>query len=168
MKRMNLGCGPDIKDGWLNVDSEYTPKYEKDKMEIWDARGGPQWNYTDFDFILVNHVLCTMDRADVDKVISNLFEMLKLGGKVQIIDMDLILAFAYYEQGAMDMIPASGETLDENFVNHISGFGTRKSLYTGPFLSELLQKHGFKDIEILGFSEYDLRPNESLVVEATK
>lgn len=167
MKRMNLGCGPDLLEGWTNVDSVYKPEFH-DKVEIWDARHGIMPMYFDYDFILVNHVLCTMDHADVEKVISNLYEILKPGGKVQIIDLDLILAFAYYEQGSEDMIPASGRSLDEKFVNHISGFGTRKSLYTGPFLTELLERHGFKDVGIEGFSEYDLRPNESLIVEATK
>lgn len=164
MKRMNLGCGPDIKEGWLNVDGVY-----QEGIDVWDIRAKAVPQYLDqFDFVLVNHVLCTMKSTEVDTALDNIREVLKPGGKLQIIDLDLIMAFAYYEQGAMDMIPASGESLDEKFVNHVSGFGTRNSLYTGPFLVELLQRHGFQNVEILGASEYDLRPNESLIVEAMK
>lgn len=164
MKRMNLGCGPDLKEGWLNVDSVY-----QEGIDIWDVRAKAVPQYLDqFDFVLVSHVLCTMNHADVDKALDNIHEVLKPGGKVQIIDLDLIMAFAYYEQGSEDMIPASGGSLDEKFVNHISGFGTRNSLYTGPFLTELLYRHGYRNVEILGLSEHDLRPNESLIVEAMK
>lgn len=164
MNLMNLGCGPDLKDGWLNVDNVY-----QEGIDVWDVRAKAVPQYLDqFDFVLVNHVLCTMNHIDVDKALDNIYEVLKPGGKVQIIDLDLILAFAYYSQGAEDMIPASGISLDHKFVNHISGFGTRKSLYTQPFMIELLAAHGYRNIEILGFSEYDLRPNESLIVEAMR
>lgn len=162
--KMNLGCGPDLLEGFDNVDIERSST----EVMAWDCRVNIPEMANRYDFVLVNHVLCTMDHADVDKVLNNIFDILKPGGKVQIIDLDLILSFGYYEQGAEDMIPASGQSLDEKFVNHLSGFGTRKSLYTGPFLTELLERHGFKDVETLGFSEYDLRPNESLIVEATK
>lgn len=161
--KMNLGCGPDLLEGFDNVDIDR----QDASVMAWDARV-PLNIEPRYDFILVNHVLCTMNHADVDKVLDNLYEILKPGGKVQIIDLDLILAFAYYEQGAMDMIPASGESLDEKFVNHLSGFGTRKSLYTSHYLMELLGRHGFKNVNNLGRSEYDLRPNESVIVEATK
>lgn len=165
MKRMNLGCGPDIKEGWYNFDLEQTAP----EVIAWDCRiPMPEEANGTYDFILVNHVFCTMDHSDVDKALKNLYQILKPGGKIQVIDLDLIMAFAFYEQGSEDMIPASGNSIDHKFVNHISGFGTRRSLYTQPFLMELLAKHNFKDIEILGFSEYDLRPNESLIGEATK
>lgn len=169
MKRMNLGCASDYLEGWTNVDRLNFGNRDQEVI-VWDATRKPFKNmgFVDYDFILVNHVLCTMKSSEVDKVLDNIYEILKPGGKVQIIDLDLILAFAYYSQGAEDMIPASGESLDEKFVNHVSGFGTRNSLYTGPFLTELLERHGFKKVEILGFSEYDLRPNESLIVEAEK
>lgn len=167
MKRMNLGCGPDLKEGWTNVDAVYNPEFHG-KVEIWDARHGILPMYFDYDFILVNHMLCTMDHRDVAKVLDNLYEILKPGGRLQVIDMDLIQAFAYYEIGEEMMIPADGQSIDEKLCNHISGFGTRKSLYTVPLMKELLLRHNFKDPQDLAVSEYDLRPHESLVVEAVK
>lgn len=165
MKMLNLGCGPDTKDGWINSDQF---NFSGDVI-CWNAtRKVPKSIGGDYDFVLVNHVLCTMNHADVDKVLDNILDILKPGGKVQIIDLDLLMAFAFYEQGAEDMIPASGDSLDEKFVNHLSGFGTRKSLYTPPFMTELLQRHGFRNITQLAMSEHDLRPNESIIFEAMK
>lgn len=164
MKKMNLGCGPDLLEGWDNVDIERSST----EVMAWDCRVNIPEMADRYDFVLVNHVLCTMNHSDVDKALSNIYEILKPGGKVQIIDLDLMLAFGYYGNGEEDMIPASGQSLDERFVNHLSGFGTRKSLYTSHFLMELLGRHGFSHVNNLGYSEYDLRPNESLIVEATK
>lgn len=164
MNRMNLGCGPDLKKGWLNVDSVYQPG-----IDVWDARGGALPQYLDqFDFVLVNHVLCTMNHFEVDQVLHNLREVMRHGGIIQIIDMDLLKAFEAYQNGAGDHIPAEGRTIDEQFCKHVSGYGTRKSLYTATYLVDLLQRHGFQNILVKRTSEHDLRPKESLIVEAQR
>lgn len=167
MKRMNLGCANDIKEGWTNVDRLYKSEFHG-KVEIWDARNDVIKRYSDYDFILVNHVLCTMDHHDVSKILDNLYKILKPGGKVQIIDMDLLKAIHAHFSMDSSALPAEGKSIDQKLCNHVSGYGTRKSLYTPKLLVQLLIEHGFKHTQVLDESEHDLRPKESVIVEATK
>lgn len=164
MNRMNLGCGPDLKQGWINVDSVY-----REGIDVWDIRHPAVPQYLDqFDFILVNHVFCTMDFAAVKISLQNIREVLRPGGILQVIDMDLLKAFEAYQNNDGAALPADGKTIDEKLCNHISGFGTRKSLYTRVHLSTLLQEAGFQNVIAKRNSEHDLRPAESLIVEAQR
>lgn len=167
MKRMNLGCGYDIKDGWVNTDAVYRPEYH-DIVDIWNATAGLYWDYADFDFILINHVLCTMKPDDVMKVLKNCHEMLKPGGAIHIIDMDLLKVFHAYENGDSDSIPIETGDIDSKLCYAISGYGTRLSLYTDRHLQNLLIDAGFRSAVGLDISEHDTRPLESLIVEGTK
>lgn len=164
---MNLGCADDVKDGWVNTDSVYRPEFH-DRVEIWNATAGRFWNYEDFDFVLVNHVLCTMSETDLKLVLKNCYEMLKPGGKVQIIDMDITRAFYAYRNNEPDSLPIEGGNIDYKLCMHISGYGTRKSLFTEQRMQDLLVEAGFSKAVPLMESEYDTRPAESLIVEATK
>jgi predicted SAM-dependent methyltransferase len=165
---MNFGCGPDIKDGWTNVDIVARPG-----VFIWNGmsfanisgrRVQPQlWDY---DFILVNHVLCTMKPHDVRDVLRGLFETLKVGGKIQIIDMDLLKVFKAYQEGRADDVPIEEGDIDDRLCFAISGYGTRLSLYTPERMNNVLKDAGFGLIENIESSKYDTRPKESLVFEA--
>ena len=165
MIKMNLGCGPDIKDatdGWTNVDT-----VSRDGVWVHDAREAfPQIDA--FDFVLINHTLCTMTPSDAKKVLENVYTALKPGGRVQVIDVDIDKAINAYKFNQGDLFPVDGRTIDEQFLMHVSGYGTRLSLYNHHYLSLLLKDVGFGDVIWLTESEYDLRPKESLVVEGIK
>lgn len=167
MKRMNLGCANDIKEGWINTDSVYRPEFH-DIVEIWDARHSIYWNYTDFDFILINHVLCTMPYNDVRLVLKNVYEMLKPGGTVQIVDMDMIKAIYAYQNKQENMFPIEGGDIDWKFCMHVSGYSTRPSIFTPALMKHFLIEAGFNKFVIKSSSEYDTRPDESFVIEAIK
>jgi predicted SAM-dependent methyltransferase len=170
MKKMNFGCGPDIKEGWTNVDVVLRPN-----VFIWNGmdevtRDGrriePQlWDY---DFILVNHVLCTMKPEEVGMILHRLYDTLKPGGDLVVIDMDLEKVFAAYKEGRYNDLPIEHGTPDARLCNAISGYGTRNSLYTPIRMYEVLAEAGFRLIEQVKRSEYDTRPKESLIFEATK
>ena len=164
---MNLGCANDIKEGWINTDSVYRPEFH-DIVEIWDARHSRHWNYDDFDFVLVNHVLCTMREEDVHAVLKNCYDMLRTGGTLQVIDMDLNKVFEAYQRGDSDAIPIKEGDIDSKLCFAISGYGTRPSLFTQKRMQDLLMNTGFAKTRSLLESEYDTRPDESFVIEATK
>lgn len=165
--KMNLGCGFDIKDGWLNANY-----YSHEPVEgawYFDARED-QLDMTDkFDFILINHVFSTLNANDLRLVLANVKKWLKDGGKVHIIDMDITMAIAMYQNGH-DEFPIKDGSIDYNFLMHVSGYGTRLSLFTPKYMAELLSSYGFKDIHPIPASddEYDTRKLESLRFEATK
>lgn len=165
MIRMNLGCGPDIKEDWVNVDTRIAQG-----IEYWDARNVLPKNWEEqFDFILINHVLCTMIPSDVDLVLKNVLKALKPGGVVQIIEMDMLKAYEdYYKFNAINLPIFDDHDPDYKLTMHVSGYGTRLSLYTPNRLWTLFKKHGFSGARILQSSEYDLRPSESTIVEGIK
>lgn len=166
MNRMNLGCGPDIKDGWVNVDSKYDP--ENPDRPCWDMRGGPlaQW-VGEFDYVLVNHVFCTMSYDDVDISIKNILELLKPGGRLEVIDMDAYKAYNCWINRDISGLPGFGDNIDEAFCKHLIGYG-RKSLYVPALMIEKLRSAGFEHVRYIENSEYDIRPKESLVVIGEK
>lgn len=165
--KLNLGCGFDIRDGWLNINH-----YSHIPVEgAWylDARCEHLDMIEKFDFILINHVLCTMIPDDVNKVLRNVKQWLKPGGTVHIIDMDIMSAFEMYGNNKDDF-PVTSGSIDYNFLMHVSGFGTRLSLFTEKYLAELLDSIGFVNIKSIpeDEDEYDTRKKESLRMEATK
>lgn len=165
--KLNLGCGFEIREGWLNT-NHFSHEPVQGAVYL-DATTDHNDAIGVFDFILINHVLCTLKPDDVDKILANVYKWLKPGGIVHIIDMDITLAIDSYKNGFSDF-PIDNGSIDYNFLMHVSGFGTRLSLFTPQYMKELLYKHNFKDIHsILAIDDmYDTRKGESLRLEATK
>lgn len=170
--KLNAGCGPDLinEEGWLNVDNHFSGVAEN--FRIWDITTPPtdlEHDLTErFDFILVNHVLCTMPPYSVHQALINLHRCLKPGGKLQVIDMDLLKVFKAYEEERYDDIPIEDGNSDYKLCMAISGYGTRYSLFTEKRLIDELVMAGFRDYAIVRQSEYDTRPKESLIIEGIK
>jgi hypothetical protein len=171
-KKLNAGCGPDLinEKDWLNVDNHSV--YPQDNFRIWDITTSPtelEHDLTErFEFVLLNHVLCTMNDHLAHKALINLHRTLKPGGKLQVIDMDILKVFKSYQEGRVHDIPIEEGSIDDRLCLAISGYGTRDSLYTPLRMSKVLIEAGFRVVTHLNDSEYDTRPNESLVIEATK
>lgn len=165
--KMNLGCGFDVKDGWFNT-NHFTHK-PVDGAWYLDAREEHKDMIEQFDFILVNHVFMALNANDLKLVLTNIKKWLKKGGKIHIIDMDITMAIAMYQNGH-DEFPVKDGSIDYNFLMHVSGFGTRLSLFTPKYMAELLVSYGFTNIHPIPASddEYDTRKLESLRFEATK
>lgn len=170
LNRANIGCGPDIKEGWVNIDS----KYPSLGVKLWDIttppdNNDPEYDFVErFDFILLNCVLCTMNDWSAHKALINLHRCLKPGGTLQVIDMDLLKVFKSYEDKRIEDIPINEGSIDARLCYAVSGYGTRLSVYTHNRVQEILAEAGFRIIKSLEESEFDTRPKESLVVEAIK
>ena len=163
---MNLGCGFDIKDGWFNTNHAAHQKVEG--AWILDARDDDPTMHNKFDFILINHVLCTMPYNDVRKILTNVHGWLTSEGRVEIIDMDLGKAAEAFVKNNADAIPSKEGNLDWNFCMHVAGYSTRPSLFTASVMKDFLVEAGFNKFKIKETSEYDTRPLESFTIEATK
>lgn len=163
--KMNLGCGPDIKEGWVNVD-----RIAGKDIEYWNMtiNSVPE-NWKDkFDFILVNHVFCTMPYGELVPVMKKIRSMLKDGGVLQVIDMDVLKAIKDFNETGGENLPIQEGTPEWNLCMHLSGYSTRPSLFTPHIMMTWLKTAGFKEAKNVKTSEHDLRPLESLVVEARK
>lgn len=170
--KLNAGCGPSLinEEGWLNVDNHYVD--HSDNFRLWDITKSPtelEHDLTErFDFILVNHVLCTMGDYNVHQALINLHRCLKPNGILQVIDMDLLKVFESFEEGRYDDIPIEEGNPDFKLCMAISGYGTRKSLFTHKRMIDELISAGFREQKIVSESQYDTRPKESLIIEAIK
>lgn len=161
--KANIGCGPDIKTDWINIDVVSRENvYQYDILEQEFADDFKE----QFDFVLVNHTLCTMKDSWVHEALVNIYQTMKPGGKIHVIDMDILKVFKSYQEGRIQDIPISEGSIDDRLCLAISGYGTRPSLYTPLRMSKVLVEAGFHGPVVLDDSEYDTRPNESLVVEA--
>lgn len=171
MRAFNLGCGPEIFDNgyqgyeqWRNVDSVY----KHPQVENVDLRYQKPLVGEGYDFALVNHVLCTMRPEEVKMFLDNAYDILRPGGVIQVIDVDIMKAFGDYMMNDGKNLPVQEQDKDYNLCMHLSGFGTRLSLYTVQRMKDVLSIAGFNQIREVENSPYNTRPLESLVIQATK
>lgn len=179
MPHANFGSGPDIKKDdhikWYNIDN-YVPTQAigDDSFIFWDMTQWLDSDKTDFELTekfdggVINHVLCTMNDYQAHLTLINIHRTLKPGAKLIVIDMSLLKVFNSYAEGRLEDIPISEGTLDDRLCLAISGYGTRKSLYTPARMMTVLKEAGFRTVRMLDGHQYDTRPKESLIFEATK
>ncbi len=180
----NFGCGPDPYESnenerWYNFDKEFKQfMIGDDYSQPWDltvspdlisTSGGNQGYFVEhFDGGVINHVLCTMNDYLAHKVLTNIHRSLKPGGELTVIDMDLNKVIQSYQDGRIDDIPIEEGSIDDRLCFAISGYGTRKSLYTIERMRKVLEEAGFRIHAYQESSKYDTRPKESLVFKAIK
>lgn len=77
-KKLNLGCGKDIKPGWVNLDSAKLSGVDV----VWDIEKLPlPFGNEEFDEILANDIL---EHVEYIPVLLDLHRILKSGGKLEI------------------------------------------------------------------------------------
>ena len=78
--KLNLGCGPDRKEGYVNVDKfqQYNPDQLADLNEF-----PYPWDDNSVDEVFMSHILEHLD--DQQKVLEEIYRILKKGGKLKLI-----------------------------------------------------------------------------------
>mgnify|MGYP001610114600 FL=1 len=79
IKRLNLGCGRDYKNGWINLD--YNKDYKIDVIHNLNKFPYP-FKDSEFDFIYCSHVLEHVD--DFFETLKEIDRILKSGGILKI------------------------------------------------------------------------------------
>jgi len=81
MRKLNLGCGPDIKKGpgWVNLD--YNSEYNPEVVHNIDKFPYP-FKDKEFDYIYCSHILEHV--GDIVKTMEELLRILKVGGTLHI------------------------------------------------------------------------------------
>lgn len=79
MKKLNLGCGEDYREGWFNLDCRGNVKCDKK----WNLDEFPYpFKRGEFDIVLINHVLEHLDKPI--EVLREVSRISKKGAKIKV------------------------------------------------------------------------------------
>lgn len=196
--KLHIGCGPFIKEGWLNVDIN-----PHKGAEFLDASADFPFPDESFHFVFSEHLLEHLDYFGGKNLITESYRVLKRGGvlRLAIPNLDFLIQLylhpekriskRYIEWSVMhysswlhddfvkQQIPASV------IVNHYMHAWGHKMVYDKELLTSMLKRAGFEKISFceIGESEYPSLTNleehgkmipawanklETMVVEAVK
>jgi predicted SAM-dependent methyltransferase len=171
---MNLGCGPDVVEGWVNVDNAWN----RPGVQCADMRVALPFDSATFDGILMNHSLQQVRHTEVRDVLVECRRILRPGGALRIIVPDVVAAFRAAEN--MDLTWPGFEAIEEpmnvecKLTRYLTWNGTNMTCFTLGALGHELAFAGFtfvaigSESKIDGLDALDTRQGESLIVEAYK
>jgi len=137
--KLNIGCGKDYRQGYVNVDVRNTVKADVvcDIMDITDIMQPESVNE-----IIANDILEHFSFLETDKLVSKLHWIMKAGAWVEIRVPDLDVLIDHYKQGILNADRLSYllyGAQDYEYNYHYNGFS-----YTS--LKAKLMKAGFRTI----------------------
>lgn len=118
MKKLNLGCGPSGKNGWINYDWGILPLINKlgltkilVQMGILDKNYLVKWpkfflvdirkrfplNDDEIDYVYCSHVLEHFEPWEAKKILTESRRVLKKGGKIRLILPDIVYIIKNYK-----------------------------------------------------------------------
>lgn len=164
----NIGCGSVKPESWANFD-----------LQHWDVRQPPKpARHGVFRSAVMNHVLCALDHHELVPALENVRMVLQSGGRLRVMVPDAMEAFYAYMNGDEEWFPQDDRTgdIDAKFCTYVTWFGTHKSIFTRPYLEQILLDAGYVDVQFCryqqtwgdwpGITELDDRESESIFVEA--
>lgn len=181
---LNLGCGDNYKEGYINADFFYHFKFWKKsiKKQEWqlDLRYPLNCNDNYFDGIFSEHTLEHIYPDDAKKLLQELYRVLKVGGRVRITVPDLGKYIHFYNNYDNK---SNFESFHSNYSSKCSAIRNMTqnyfhlSAWDFDELSTVLSHAGFSEIKKKSFSQTDdpklnldlpEREWETLYVEAIK
>lgn len=187
--RLNVGCGPNVASGWINIDLVGSPDVFR-----WDCRRGIPFDDESVDIIFAEHVLEHFDAATGSKFLSDCHRCLRPGGVARMVVPDAGRYLQLY-QGDWNAFVPIRPLIQENgkyrdfwlgrvyrtrmeFINEVFRQGTHhKYAYDAETLIMKMHDAGFARVtqQSYGFSaangaplDTELRQSESLYVEGIK
>lgn len=174
--RLNIGCGPDIRPGWVNID--------RDVYFGLDWRGdvltGLPWPDETFDGAVANHVLQMVAYPDIVPWLNEVRRVLKPDARLRLLVPDLLGAISAFHDRSAGWFPID-DTLEPDINGklclYVSQAGATRSVFTGPWMTNLCDRALFADSVVIESSatlgpswltELDSRHHESIIVEARK
>ena len=115
--KLNVGCGKDIREGFVNVDKRKLPGVGV-VCDLTDV--SRHFDYETCDYILARDVLEHFDRATYYQVLESLVKLLKPGGIIEIQAPDIIYLYKVAKSfKQLELMLYGGQDYPENF--HKSG-----------------------------------------------
>jgi SAM-dependent methyltransferase len=200
---LNLGCGVSIAPGWINIDNSPNARLGKypwlrrtlwklgilsdqryfvnwsDSIQNLDLRNKLPYKDSSVDYIYTSHLLEHLALMDAERLMSEVFRILKREGTARVVVPDLAIGARQY-LNAIQTNPDNANAAIE-FLNwlQLNRPGIRDPhlwMYDAPSLSAMLSKIGFLRVAVCEYRRgrvpdceiLDNRPDESLHVEAEK
>ena len=179
--KLNVGCGTDYKEGWVNLDNNTDENIEKLDLD-WDLRNPLPFPDNSVDYIFNEHLQEHLTVEEGISVNKDFLRVLKPGGVLRIATPDLDKIVYNFENTPLsedpvikhfkfDFIKTRAEWMNMSF-----SFWGHKWIYNYEELDRRLREAGFmgvKRCEVQLSDRQDLcnietRSGISLVVEATK
>jgi predicted SAM-dependent methyltransferase len=169
--KVNVGCGMEVADGWINIDGSlnalvaqlppwayviayrlsgsrayYTQEYycrtlSRHRFVHHDTKYGLPFANDSVDFIYSSHFLEHLTRAQAQQVLDESRRTLRPGGVVRISVPDLEEAWRMYQRGEKEAM-----LHDYFFVGDDAGYASHRYAYDLELLSGALQQAGFEEI----------------------
>ncbi len=172
MLKLNLGCGPHLPNGWVNVDYALGAWIAKlpvfstinkifkiinlnwsDKIYLHDLRRKFPWEDNSVDVVYSSHTLEHLSKSDGRHFLRECYRVLKPNGIIRIVVPDLRAIINKYTQGKI----AADEVVDEIGVSYDSPEDgvlkqklapfirfPHKCMYDTPTLQRIMSEIGFE------------------------
>lgn len=155
---------------WCGDPETYVRQLKSHDFIHHDLAYGLPFSDESVDFVYSSHVLEHFYPFAAKEVLSDIFRILKVGGRLRVCVPDLQHAVGLYTQGHKE------EALSYFFEQRQGEFNRHRYMYDFDLLAALLAKVGFGSIEKCAFQQgavpdldrLDCRPEETLYVECVK
>lgn len=161
-KKLHVGCGNNFIIGWLNTD--YLPR----RINVYrlDITKRMPFKKNTFDLIYSEHLIEHVNLNSAAYFLSECFRVLKPGGKIRICTPDINFLFSLFMNKNELSRNYVDWFIDENRNSHLnnniyvinmffSSWG-HKFIYDANSLKSILLDSGFKDIQLVNDSNYDI------------
>jgi predicted SAM-dependent methyltransferase len=190
--KLNLGCGRDLRTGWVNVDlfqgaaPPIDPAKQPDTLLIrHDLRAGIPLEEGSCDLIYSSHFFEHLSFADGRKLMADCYRALRPGGVFRIVLPDFRKCFDAYlrndadffrlldEHKLLDTFDPQHRTLIDYVNYYCYQFGEHVAMYDPEKLAKVLGAMGFRTVEPSTHQPdldpgIDLRRHFSFYTSATK
>jgi SAM-dependent methyltransferase len=177
---LNWGCGHQWQlcpPSWICSDvADYAQHHVGDILH-----DGLPYPTGHFDAVVSHHALQALGWHGVRPALTELARVIRPGGYLRLTVPDLTAGLAALRAGERGWFPVNQvdePTVDGAFCAWLTWFGTNRTVFTYPWLADLLRGAGFDDVALAqfgntAFEEHEIvaaddRPGESIFVEGRR